>query len=211
MRHTPDPVPGRTSDPGPVSGRTSDPGPVSGRTSDPGPVSGRTSDPGSVSGRTSDPGPVSGRTSDPGSVSGRTSDPGPVPGRTSDPGPVPVPGHAPGSAPGRTSGPAPGAVPPGPAHTGAEASAYPDGERARLGERLQHAVSHFVDSPRRAVEEADGVLEETVRRLTEHLAERRRTLRTAWEGGADRGAADTEELRVALRSYRETAERLLRL
>lgn len=109
--------------------------------------------------------------------------------------------------------PAPGQQPtPDTAAAGDGASGcYPDGERARLGERLQHAVSRFVDSPRQAVEEADGVLEETVSRLTEHLAEQRRTLRTTWEGGADRKAADTEELRVALRSYRETAERLLRL
>ncbi len=66
-----------------------------------------------------------------------------------------------------------------------------------------------MDGPRRSVEEADSVFEEAARCLTEAVAERRGSLRTAW-AGRDR-EAETEELRVALRTYREVTERLLRI
>ncbi|MDJ0462891.1 hypothetical protein [Streptomyces sp. H27-C3] len=85
----------------------------------------------------------------------------------------------------------------------------PQGEREKIGLRLQQTVNTFVDGPRRSVEEADSLLEETARQLTDTLAERRRTLRTTW---ADEGRqAETEELRVALRTYRELTDRLLQL
>ncbi|SDK01248.1 hypothetical protein [Streptomyces indicus] len=103
-------------------------------------------------------------------------------------------------------------------------------ERDKLTQRLQHAVTTFVDAPQESVREADRVIEEATSRLTALLAERHRNLRSSWsegpgtkaaegtatapdgphgvaEGGA---AADTERLRLALRDYREFAERLLR-
>ncbi|MGW6541356.1 hypothetical protein ACWGBH_00635 [Streptomyces massasporeus] len=84
----------------------------------------------------------------------------------------------------------------------------------KLGSQLQHAVAGFVDGPRAAVEEADHVLEEIAARFTEAVAQRRRTLRHSWqsvEGGEGRSvsSADTEQLRLALKDYRELAERLL--
>ncbi|MFF1381053.1 hypothetical protein [Streptomyces sp. NPDC058308] len=111
----------------------------------------------------------------------------------------------------------------------AEASAlYPPDARDKLTLRLQNAVNGFVDNPRTAVENADSVLEEAIADLTRTLTERRRTLRTSWESlpaegapgappppegapPAEPPAGDTEQLRLALRDYRETAERLLRL
>ncbi|MFD3514039.1 hypothetical protein [Streptomyces sp. NPDC058657] len=93
-------------------------------------------------------------------------------------------------------------------HTGGT-QLLPHGERDKLGLRLQQAVNQFVDEPRRAVEEADLVLEEAVRHLTDTLAEHRRTLRGGWEH-QDR-ETETEDLRVALRKYREVTERLLQL
>ena len=83
----------------------------------------------------------------------------------------------------------------------------PDGERDRLELRVRDAVTHFVDRPRAAVEEADGAVEDLLGRLTEALADRRRTLRRSWQDSD--GTADTEQLRLALRDYRELAERLL--
>ncbi|MGP3771944.1 hypothetical protein ACTWJ8_14005 [Streptomyces sp. SDT5-1] len=83
----------------------------------------------------------------------------------------------------------------------------PEGEREELQGRLRHALAGFVDEPRAAVEEADHVLEDLTARLTETLAGHRRTLRTSWQGSTE----DTEQLRLALRDYRETAERLLRI
>ncbi|MBT2530117.1 hypothetical protein J7E91_33370 [Streptomyces sp. ISL-99] len=96
-----------------------------------------------------------------------------------------------------------------PASTSAEARLIPQGERDKLAMRLQQAVNTFVDGPRRAVEEADSVFEEAARCLTDAMAERRGTLRSAWSG--KNREAETEELRVALRTYREATERLLRM
>ncbi|MFJ7767396.1 hypothetical protein ACIQ1J_02900 [Streptomyces sp. NPDC097107] len=90
----------------------------------------------------------------------------------------------------------------------------PPEEWDKLGQRLQHAVADFVDAPRASVEEADRVLEEITARFTDAVTHRRRTLRASWQdtGGDDRATStDTEQLRLALRDYRELADRLMRL
>ncbi|MFI1676583.1 hypothetical protein [Streptomyces sp. NPDC020607] len=107
---------------------------------------------------------------------------------------------------------------------------FPIDARDKLALRLQNAVNGFVDGPRAAVENADRVLEEAIADLTHTLTEHRNALRTTWQSHAaevppgDPGtpttpatpaqtspAGDTEQLRLALQDYRETAERLLRL
>ncbi|MFK0279640.1 hypothetical protein ACIQVL_04080 [Streptomyces sp. NPDC090499] len=89
----------------------------------------------------------------------------------------------------------------------------PREECGQLERRLQHAVTGFVDEPRTAVEEADRAVEEISARLTDAVERRRRTLRGSWQSAdADRpGSADTEQLRLALRDYRELADRLLHM
>ncbi|AWT42997.1 MULTISPECIES: hypothetical protein [Streptomyces] len=84
-------------------------------------------------------------------------------------------------------------------------------ESEELEQRLTQAVTRFVDGPRDAVAEADRVLEEIAARFTEAVTRRRRTLRTTWQNTDDDagGTADTEQLRLALRDYRELAQRLL--
>uniref|UniRef100_A0AAU2V0F9 Uncharacterized protein n=1 Tax=Streptomyces sp. NBC_00003 TaxID=2903608 RepID=A0AAU2V0F9_9ACTN len=113
--------------------------------------------------------------------------------------------HAP-----RTTGPQPSKAP-GEPFTGAAGSErrrlLPAGERDKLAVRLQQAVNNFVDGPRHAVEEADCTVDEMVTLLTNALAERQRILRANWRSQDTQ--AETEELRVALRQYRETAEQLL--
>ncbi|MET8077557.1 hypothetical protein [Streptomyces sp. NPDC005303] len=99
-------------------------------------------------------------------------------------------------------------------HEGHEAGLLPHDECDKLSTRLQHAVAGFVDEPRSAVEEADHVLEEAAARFTEAVTQRRRTLRNSWQsgdGGQNKAmsAGDTEQLRLALRDYRELTERLL--
>lgn len=84
----------------------------------------------------------------------------------------------------------------------------PTSEHDKLNQRLRYAVSNFVDAPRGSVEEADALLEEVSARLVDLLAERRHTLRAAWHDGAA-GTAETEELRLAMRGYRNVLERLL--
>ncbi|WP_369250617.1 hypothetical protein [Streptomyces sp. R41] len=85
----------------------------------------------------------------------------------------------------------------------------PQSDRDKFTLRLQQALGTFVDSPRQAVEEADTVLDEVVTRFTDTLTERRRVLRTGWQDPDTN--AQTEELRLALRSYREITERLLHI
>ncbi|MEU2437061.1 hypothetical protein ABZ595_12795 [Streptomyces rubradiris] len=78
--------------------------------------------------------------------------------------------------------------------------------------RMREVAGGFVDQPKGAVERADRTLEEIAARFSEAVTRRRRTLRMSWEVGADRGGgadSDTEQLRLALRDYRELAERLL--
>jgi hypothetical protein len=64
----------------------------------------------------------------------------------------------------------------------------------------------FVDEPRKAVEEADNLVAEVMKRLAEVFAEERRQLESQWEH-ADR--VSTEDLRLAMRRYRSFFERLL--
>jgi hypothetical protein len=117
--------------------------------------------------------------------------------------PAATPADASASAPAPASAPASAAGP-----------LLPPGETDQLGQRLHHAVAGFVDAPRASVEEADRVLEEIAARFTDAVTHRRSTLRTSWkEAGPDSGApsTDTEQLRLALRDYRELADRLMRL
>ncbi|WP_435241103.1 hypothetical protein [Streptomyces cucumeris] len=99
---------------------------------------------------------------------------------------------------------------PSPARTpgGPSFPVLPVSEHDALEERLRHAVSGFVDSPRGAVEEADALLDELTARIATLLADRCDTLRSAWHAdGTD--ASQTEELRLAMRGYRNVLERLL--
>lgn len=103
----------------------------------------------------------------------------------------------------------------------ADTRLLPQEESDKLAHRLQEALGGFVDGPRRSVEEAAGVLEEATEHITRVLDERRRSMRAGWDGkagkdgktGTDASAdgSDTEDLRLALRNYREVTERLLKI
>jgi len=66
----------------------------------------------------------------------------------------------------------------------------------------------FVDDPRNAVQKADALVSETIKRLTDAFASERQKLEEQWGRGAD---ASTEDLRVALRRYRSFFTRLLEI
>lgn len=85
----------------------------------------------------------------------------------------------------------------------------PQDERDKLTLRLQHAVTGFVDGPQESFEEADRVLEEVAERFTEAVARSRRTVRATLQSSSGTDSGHTERLRLALRDYRELAERLL--
>jgi hypothetical protein len=64
----------------------------------------------------------------------------------------------------------------------------------------------FVDEPRQAVQQADGLVANAIKRLAEIFAEERGHLDQQWDRGGD---VSTEDLRIALRRYRSFFGRLL--
>lgn len=84
----------------------------------------------------------------------------------------------------------------------------PSAEREEIVRCLGHAVNIFADSPREALEEAEGAFDEATAQLVNALAERRRALRAGWADLAPE--TQSTELRLALREYRELTGRLLR-
>ncbi|HZD06438.1 MAG TPA: hypothetical protein VE173_16115 [Longimicrobiales bacterium] len=83
---------------------------------------------------------------------------------------------------------------------------FPDDAREDLRARWEEIQAEFVDEPRRSVEEADRLVGETTKRLTESFAGVRHDLEDGWKRG---GEVSTEDLRVALRHYRSFFGRLL--
>jgi hypothetical protein len=66
----------------------------------------------------------------------------------------------------------------------------------------------FVDEPRRAVEQADALVAQVIKRLSEVFAHERTVLEQQWDRGDQ---ISTEDLRIALRKYRSFFDRLLSL
>jgi len=64
----------------------------------------------------------------------------------------------------------------------------------------------FVDQPRAAVEQADAMVGEMLKRLTDTFSAERARLESQWSRGQE---VSTEDLRLALKRYRSFFERLL--
>ena len=75
-----------------------------------------------------------------------------------------------------------------------------------LRNRWNDVQTAFVDEPRRAVEQADGLVASAMKRLAEVFAEERSKLEKQWDRGDN---VSTEDLRVALQRYRAFFHRLL--
>jgi len=83
---------------------------------------------------------------------------------------------------------------------------FPGEETAGYRTRWDGIQTGFVDEPRKAVEEADALVAQVIKRLTEVFADERATLEQQWGRGEQ---VSTEDLRQALRRYRSFFERLL--
>jgi hypothetical protein len=83
-----------------------------------------------------------------------------------------------------------------------------DNEENEFRSRWQHIQASFVDEPRRAVEQADELVAETMQRLAQRFAEQKKNLETQWEHSEK---VSTEDLRMAFRRYRSFFDRLLSL
>jgi hypothetical protein len=83
---------------------------------------------------------------------------------------------------------------------------FPNNELEELRNRWNGLQTAFVDEPRRAVEQADGLVASAMKRLAEVFAEERSKLEHQWDRGDN---VSTEDLRIALQRYRSFFQRLL--
>lgn len=83
---------------------------------------------------------------------------------------------------------------------------FPENELEDLRIRWKEIQTGFVDEPRKAVEQADGLVASAMKRLAEVFAQERSGLEQQWDRG---DSVSTEDLRVALQRYRTFFDRLL--
>ncbi len=78
----------------------------------------------------------------------------------------------------------------------------------QLRQRWTDIQASFVDEPRQAVQEADGLVAQVIKQLADNFADTRSNMEAQWSRGDN---VSTEDLRVALRRYRSFFDRLLSL
>jgi hypothetical protein len=83
---------------------------------------------------------------------------------------------------------------------------FDDAVTGELRERWTDVQSAFVDEPRTAVEQADALVADVMKRLATGFADERKSLESQWSRGDD---VSTEDLRLALQRYRSFFDRLL--
>jgi len=88
----------------------------------------------------------------------------------------------------------------------AAATLFPESKANDFRKRWTDIQTGFVDEPRRAVEQADALVAEVIKRLADSFAEARSKLEVQWGRGDN---VSTEDLRVALQRYRAFFDRLL--
>jgi hypothetical protein len=98
------------------------------------------------------------------------------------------------------------AVPPEPAESSTEQELFAHDHLAGLRARWDDVQAGFVDDPRECVQKADSLVSDVVEQLTSGFTQARSRLEEQWARGEK---ASTEDLRVALKRYREFFERLL--
>lgn len=92
------------------------------------------------------------------------------------------------------------------ARSGDSTPLFPSAEMDNLRTRWKEIQTAFVDEPRKAVEQADGLVASAMKRLAEVFAQERSGLEQQWDRGDN---VSTEDLRVALQRYRTFFDRLL--
>ncbi len=115
---------------------------------------------------------------------------------------------APRQAPSAGSASVPGAPQPAAGDEPNKAPLFTGDQANSLRTRWQDVQAGFVDEPRRAVEQADGLVAEVMQQLARTFADERSNLERQWDHGGD---ISTEDLRMALRRYRSFFDRLLSL
>jgi hypothetical protein len=90
--------------------------------------------------------------------------------------------------------------------TDSETALFGNVELDELRQRWDGVQAGFVDDPKHCVEQADGLVSDVVDQLSSGFADARSRLEQQWSRGEQ---ASTEDLRVALKRYREFFDRLL--
>jgi hypothetical protein len=85
---------------------------------------------------------------------------------------------------------------------------FPEKESNDFHKRWTDIQTGFVDEPRRAVERADELVAEVIKRLADSFAQERSKLEGQWGRGDN---VSTEDLRIALQRYRAFFDRLLNI
>lgn len=83
---------------------------------------------------------------------------------------------------------------------------FADDEMVGLRARWDSVQASFVDDPKECVHKADGLVSDVVDQLTSSFSHARSRLEEQWARGEE---ASTEDLRIALKRYREFFDRLL--
>ena len=87
-----------------------------------------------------------------------------------------------------------------------ERSLLADNDRSGLRSRWDDVQAAFVDNPKECVQKADTLVAEVVEQLTTGFSDARSRLEEQWARGEK---VSTEDLRVALKRYRDFFQRLL--
>lgn len=87
-----------------------------------------------------------------------------------------------------------------------EQTLFDDRDLTDFHTRWTEVQAAFVDDPRDCVQKADGLVSDVVDRLTAGFSQARSGLEEQWSRGE---SASTEDLRLALRRYRDFFDRLL--
>jgi hypothetical protein len=85
-------------------------------------------------------------------------------------------------------------------------SLFKENDAADLRKQWTDIQGGFVDEPRKAVERADSLVADVMKRLAEGFTSERAGLEKQWDRGDD---VTTEDLRLALQKYRSFFDRLL--
>ena len=85
-------------------------------------------------------------------------------------------------------------------------SLFADNDLSSLRSRWDDVQVGFVDDPKDCVQKADALVADVVQQLTTGFSDARSRLEAQWARGEE---ASTEDLRQALKRYREFFERLL--
>jgi hypothetical protein len=96
----------------------------------------------------------------------------------------------------------------GPADTGDrnDAALFEPAALSQFNARWSEVQTGFVDEPRRAVQQADALVSDVIKRIADSFGNERASLEQQWDRGDD---VSTEDLRQALQRYRSFFSRLL--